>query len=122
MVLWSRRGGRLSLFHVTDEATWAAALETGTYAPPSLAAEGFVHLSTETQWPGTLQRFFRGRRGLVLLVVDPARLAHEVRYEAADGDRFPHLYGPLETSAVVRVDSLELGADGVHVARPGDQR
>jgi uncharacterized protein (DUF952 family) len=94
------------LFHITTRAAWDAALAAGVYRAASLDREGFIHLSTEAQVPGTLQRFFRGQAGLVLLVIVPDRLGAEVRFEAADGDAFPHLYGPLELDAVVEVRAL----------------
>ena len=42
---------------------------------------------------------------LVLLVIDPARVDAEIRYERPDGaaERFPHIYGPLRVDAVVAV-------------------
>ena len=49
----------------------------------------------------------RGRSGLVLLGVAIARLQSELRYEAADGDEFPHLYGALNLDAVVQVIDFE---------------
>ena len=53
-------------------------------------------------------RLFPGRRDLVLLVVDAARLADPVRWAPGvpgdpPGMRFPHLHGPLPVSAVVAV-------------------
>jgi uncharacterized protein (DUF952 family) len=106
------------LFHLVPATDWQTALATGALVPTSLASEGFVHLSTEPQWPRTAARFFRGRRDLVLLVIDPARLAAEVRFESADGELFPHLYGALPASAVVDVLPLVPDADGLlHVAR-----
>jgi uncharacterized protein (DUF952 family) len=102
------------LFHITPRIDWDAARTAGEYRAASLETEGFIHLSTDAQWPKTLQRFFRGREGLVLLVIDPSRLTHEVRFEAADGDRFPHLYGPLDLAAVIEARPLALGADGLH--------
>lgn len=53
-------------------------------------------------------RLFPGRRDLVLLVVDPARLSDPVRFEPGDPSdpasmRFPHLLGPLPVTAVVAV-------------------
>lgn len=89
------------LFHLTFAVAWAAARAAGEYRAASLDTAGFIHLSTQAQWPHTQKRFFAGQTGLVLLVIDPSRLVGEVRFEAADGDSFPHLYGPLNLDAVV---------------------
>lgn len=91
-----------TLFHITTRAAWEAA--TGEYRAPSLAEVGFIHLSTAEQWPATLARFFAGQRDLVLLEIDPSGLP--IRFERADGDDFPHLYGPLPVAAVRAVRSL----------------
>jgi uncharacterized protein (DUF952 family)/ribosomal protein S18 acetylase RimI-like enzyme len=113
----SRRCGWLSgvtdetgspLLHLTTPTEWRAALATGAVSPPSLAEVGFVHLSTPAQVHLPAERLFPGRRDVVLLVVEPARLADPVRWEpGVPGDpasmRFPHLYGPLPTAAVVGV-------------------
>jgi GNAT superfamily N-acetyltransferase len=59
-----------------------------------------VHIPAGLRYPG--------RRDLVLLVVDPARLTDPVRLEPGNpadpgSMRFPHLYGPLPVTAVVAV-------------------
>lgn len=97
----------MHLFHITTREAWAAARASGVYTAPSLDAVGFIHLSLDRQWPGVRERFFRGASGLTLLVIDPGRLRGEVRFEAADGDSFPHLYGPLHVEAVMEVRDLE---------------
>ena len=95
-----------TLWHITTRHAWAAAVAAGEYRAPSLAAVGFIHLSYEHQWRGALERFYRGHTGLVLLAIDRARLRHPVRDESADGDQFPHLYGPLDLDAVTDVIDL----------------
>lgn len=94
--------------HLIEPAAWRAALDDGEVRPQSLDAVGFVHLSTPEQVHLPAQALFPGRRDLVLLVVDPARLTDPVRLEPGRpedpaGMLFPHLYGPLPTSAVVAV-------------------
>ncbi|MFQ1001337.1 GNAT family N-acetyltransferase [Modestobacter sp. SSW1-42] len=103
------------LLHLTTPAAWRAALATGALTPPSLAEVGFVHLSSPAQVHLPAERLFPGRRDVVLLVVDPERLADPVRWEpGVPGDpasmRFPHLFGPLPTSAVVAVLPWRPGA------------
>ncbi|GAA3174564.1 hypothetical protein GCM10010531_30180 [Blastococcus jejuensis] len=94
--------------HLIEPADWRAALTAGAVRPPSLASAGFVHLSTPEQVHLPAQALFPGRRDLVLLVVDPARLTDPVRFEPGmphdpESMRFPHLYGPLPVTAVVAV-------------------
>jgi uncharacterized protein (DUF952 family)/GNAT superfamily N-acetyltransferase len=67
-----------------------------------------VHLSTPDQVHLPAQALYPGRRDMVLLVVDPARLRAPVRFEPGMPSdpasmRFPHLYGPLPVTAVIAV-------------------
>ena len=49
-------------------------------------------------------RFYRAQPGeWVILAVDLEKVEAEVRWEAADGHLFPHIYGPIEQCAVIRV-------------------
>lgn len=105
------------LLHLTTPTEWRAALATGAIAPPSLKDGGFVHLSTPEQVALPATRMFAGRHDLLLLVLDPDRLAGEVRYEpgvAGDPEsmRFPHAYDPVPTSAVLAVVPYRPGAGG----------
>lgn len=85
--------------------------ESSGELPPSVddVRDGYIHLSTGAQLRGTLDRHFRGQRALVLLTVAVERLpAAALRWEPArDGQLFPHLYGALPMSAVLRVSALE---------------
>jgi uncharacterized protein (DUF952 family) len=100
------------LFHITSERAWLDAQAVGEYRALSLSTEGFIHLSTEAQWPRTAQRFFRGQTGLVLLSMLQERLTAEVKFEPADGESFPHLYGALNLDAVTQAVPLRVEADG----------
>lgn len=99
-----------SLLHITTQTEWERARTLGSYRAPSLDSEGFIHLSTSAQWRKTAGRFFKGQSHLVLLELDPAGL--DVRFEPADGDHFPHLYGALPVSAVLRTTPFEVSAAG----------
>lgn len=108
-------GGGTPLLHIVERQAWDEARARGELRPPSLATAGFVHLSRPHQLIPTAELHYRGRDGLVVLVVDPARLAGvEVVDELAPGrgERFPHLYGPLPVSAVVRVVPFPCRPDG----------
>jgi uncharacterized protein (DUF952 family) len=77
--------------------------------------DGFIHLSAADQLEGILAKHFAGQDGLMLLAVDPARLGPHLKWEASRGGAlFPHLYAPLDLSALLWAEPLELGADGLH--------
>jgi uncharacterized protein (DUF952 family) len=106
------------LLHITTPAEWAQAQASGAVAPSSLAEAGFVHLSTPEQVALPANRLFHGRADLLLLVLDPARIDVEVRWEpGVPGDpeamRFPHAYGPVPTAAVTGVLPYRPGPDGL---------
>lgn len=102
----------MTLLHIVERDVWEAAEAQGEYRPPSLGAEGFIHLSTPEQVLFPANAFYRGRRGLLLLVIDAEKLAAPLKWERADNQTFPHLYGPLNLSAVTAVVPFAPGDDG----------
>ena len=95
-----------TLFHITTREQWNHAVIAGRYQAESLVLEGFIHLSTESQLEATARRHFAGHGDLVVLEIDPVRLRWEIRWEDSQGESYPHLYGPLETEAVIDVQTL----------------
>lgn len=101
------------LFHIATAADWRRALGTGSYttstAGRSLEDEGFIHASRRDQVQGVFDRYYRSAgEHLVLLTIDPTRLTDaEVRVEAVGDDTYPHVYGPINRSAVVDVTPLD---------------
>ncbi|EFL14348.1 DUF952 domain-containing protein [Streptomyces sp. C] len=91
------------IFHIVPLADWSAA-PGSPYAPGSLAAEGFVHCSADR--PTVLaiaDSHYREVPGVLLAVeLDEAALAAEVR-RTGPGDPYPHVHGPLNRDAVIRV-------------------
>ena len=93
------------ILHITTRAEWEAARALGDYRLDTLDSEGFIHCSTPQQVLGPANALYHGQDDLVLLVIDPAQLTAELVYEDCyeAGETFPHLYGPLNLDAVVRV-------------------
>jgi uncharacterized protein (DUF952 family) len=114
------------IIHIAHRAEWQAGQQAGEYRTPSLASQGFIHCSTPSQVLAVANAFYRGTPDLVLLLIDPHRLSAELRWEPPDhpegeadvsaaeqsGSLFPHLYGPLNLDAVVRVVDFSPLADG----------
>jgi len=80
---------------------------------PDDLRDGYVHLSTSAQLPGTLDRNYPGVSDLYLAEIDLEALGPALRWEEArGGQNFPHLYGPLLLETVVAYGPLERAADG----------
>jgi chorismate synthase len=99
---------REPVYHITSRQAWEEARATGQYRAPSLDTEGFIHASNAHQVSGVLQRFYAGQKDLLKLTIDPARLTAPLKYEGATdvAEKFPHIYGLLNTDAVIAVDPV----------------
>ena len=102
------------IYHLTRLEAWESGKFQGEYRAPSLADEGFIHCCGDVaQMLEVANARFVGQDQVVALEVDTSLLGAEVRFEAArSGDIFPHIYGPLNPDAVVRVQPLTTGGDG----------
>lgn len=100
------------ILHITRRSHWQEAQQIGSYQADSLDIEGFIHCSTVSQVVRVANMYYRGQRNLVLLCIDPTKLAADLRYDDVAGELFPHLYGPLNLDAVFQVFDFEPGADG----------
>ena len=103
-----------SLYHITSSQEASEARKTGIYEPVAFEREGFIHCSHAHQVIAVANRIFRGRPDLVLLEIDPSALDCRVVEENLEGgtELFPHIYGRLKMSAVIRVHEFPCGSDG----------
>ncbi len=97
------------IYHITSRQEWLDAQEEGHYESAALTEEGFIHCSEESQIPGVLERYFRGKKDLVKLRIDTDRLSSPLFYDWSDAieDTFPHIYGPLNLEAVLEVTGID---------------
>jgi len=92
------------ILHILPESAWAAAKESGEYRGDTLATEGFIHCSTPEQVVEVANLRFSGRQDLCLLVIDPKKVGPAILFEdGGNGRIYPHIYGPLNLSAVTAV-------------------
>ena len=103
------------IFHIVPRVEWEALAAGDLYRPASLESEGFIHCSTREQVIGTANGIFRGQHGLLLLTIDSERVVPEIISEDCyeSGQAFPHIYGPLDQTAVVRVVPFPCDKDGL---------
>ena len=113
-----------TLYRIAERADWQQARQTGFFASADLQAEGFIHTSELQQVLETARRYYAGRPGLVLLVLDEAALTAAgvtVKREWAEsrGQFFAHVFGPIPVGAVVRVLDFTTDEHGTFELPPG---
>jgi uncharacterized protein (DUF952 family) len=103
-----------AIFHITSADEVAVAAEYGEYVPRKFEVDGFIHCSYAHQMTRVANFNFHGRKGLVLLEIDPAALPCKVVDENLDGgaELFPHVYGRLPMAAVVKIHELPCSEEG----------
>eukprot|EP00271_Cylindrocystis_brebissonii_P002318 TRINITY_DN12856_c0_g1_i1.p1 TRINITY_DN12856_c0_g1~~TRINITY_DN12856_c0_g1_i1.p1 ORF type:complete len:125 (+),score=4.49 TRINITY_DN12856_c0_g1_i1:128-502(+) len=111
------------LYRICPSTEWTTALTDGFLLGGDLdKRDGYIHLSTLQQVPGTLARFFRGQDNLFLLEIDSASLGDGLKWESPPTDGsvvYPHLYGRSGENAGVKLNFIRrvtkiLLVDGKH--------
>ena len=104
------------IYHVCDGGAWRAARDGASYSgSPDDLRDGFMHFSTYSQVRTSVALHRARQAGLLLLVVDAAKLGTALKWEASRGGQlFPHLYGELPNDAVVEEIDLPLDDEGAH--------
>ena len=102
------------IYKIASKTDWDAAIASGELAgTPVDLEDGYIHFSTAAQLAETLDRHYRGQRGLVLAAIDPDLLPVPLTWESSrSGQLFPHLYAPLPMGAVTAHRPLDAREDG----------
>lgn len=109
------------IYKIASAELWEATERTGRFDGSLIdLKDGFIHFSAGAQVAETAARYFAGQDGLVLVAVSAEKLGNALRWEASrGGELFPHLYAPLDLTAVRWVKPLPLGVNGRHVFPDG---
>lgn len=100
------------LFHITTQKDWEIAVEVGIYKADSLSTEGFIHCSTDKQVAKVANLFYKDIPNLMLLAINPEKVNAEIKWEIADGDTFPHIYGAISIDAIESVETFSPDENG----------
>jgi uncharacterized protein (DUF952 family) len=104
----------VTIYHLAEPEHWERAQSSGSYTEStrgrSMAQEGFIHCSSDQQWPVVRRTYYADLTGpLLLLEIDESRLPEPPVVEVGNpetGETFPHLYAALPVEAVARVTEL----------------
>jgi uncharacterized protein (DUF952 family) len=106
------------VYHIAKEEDWQYAKIDGLYRIGSLyrsfEQDGFIHLAYAIQVNVIADLIYSNTTNLLLLTIDPDKLTSVIKEERAEypDELFPHLYGPLNTDAVVTVTTYSPLSDG----------
>ena len=116
------------ILHLLSRESWIEAQTAGQLIAPSVATEGFAHCSTEHQMVDVANKYYRGTSDMVLLNIDPSKLASVLKFEPPahlDGSpalphepQFPHIYGPINLDAVIEAIDFPCDEQGVFTSPP----
>jgi len=101
------------ILHIVKREQWEKAKLEGVYRGDTLDSQGFIHCSTSEQIVKVANALFRAQKGLVLLYIAASKVQSEIRYESAGSEElYPHIYGPLNIDAVIKVAHFEPARNG----------
>lgn len=102
------------IYHLISRSHWEAIRSASEYRADSLEKEGFIHCSRDQeQLLRVAARLYPGRTDMLALTLDVDRLTSPVKWEPSrSGEVYPHIYGPLNTSAVVELQAVVIGDNG----------
>ena len=94
------------VFHIATIDDWQSQIDQSDYQPSAYIQEGFIHCCTAEQIDYVLTTYFKGVKEIFLLKIDIALLIAELKVEPANGQHFPHIYGPINKNAVVDIQTI----------------
>ena len=102
------------IVHLCTPQEWLEQRNLAEFRDLSLQQEGFIHCSQPEQIIEVANRYYHDRPEMVVLWIDPARLASEIRWEQAGNTYYPHVYGPINLDAIDAATPLQSGHDAIY--------
>ena len=103
------------IFNIASKSEWDQKCKNVNYDTSSLQKDGFIHCCTFEQLLHVDNNNLKDiKEDLVVLCIDDECLKSELKWEKnkKNGITFPHLYGPINTNAVIDVIDFNKNEDG----------
>lgn len=103
-------------YHLTITDEWEAQKNNEAYKPGAFDHDGFIHCTNGLDLLTEIANmFYKGSpEERVILVLDVSKVESHIRYDDPE-ERFPHIYGALNPSAVIAELPVERAEDGTFV-------
>ena len=97
------------MYHIASVAEWKSQASRYYYTSKNNIEEGFIHLSSEEDLRETIDKYFALEDEIVLICLNPKWLLEELKLEYVGTRKkmMPHLYGPLNKSAIFWVVEMK---------------
>ena len=103
----------MKIYHVVLPADWESRAPDDDYQAASLRSEGFIHCSYSHQLGSVLERYYRDAGRVLILEIETDRLSSKLVPEpSTNREIYPHIYGPINSDAIVRTIERELPVTG----------
>lgn len=103
-------------YHLAIVEEWTGQKDTESYTPSAFEQDGFIHCTNGLDQLVEVANMFytNSPEPRTVLVLEVDKIESEVRYDDPD-QRFPHIYGVLNPSAVVAELPVRREEDGTFV-------
>lgn len=103
------------IYHIAHKKDWRRTVTDKSYKPKTYDQEGFIHCSPVEKILQVANNFYKGQSDLLLLCIDESKVKSKIVWEDLYDHNFdfPHVYGELNSDAVVSVIDFRCNADGV---------
>jgi len=100
------------IYLLSSEKEYKQALSKGVFVRDSIQEEGFIHASPKNQLTRVANKYYKETINPLILVVDVKKVSVEVKWEPAAGSFYPHIYGALNTDAIIEFQPIALNEMG----------
>lgn len=107
-------------YHLSPRDVWDTQKSQQSYLPEGFAQDGFIHCTNGLDDLLTVANMFYidDAREFIVLELNVSAVVSEIRYDDED-ERYPHIYGPLNTSAVRGQANVQRDAGGTFLGFSG---
>lgn len=100
------------IYLLSSQQEYSQALFNGTLSRDSIVEEGFIHASPKSQLTRIANKYYTKTDQPLILIVDKNKVTAPIKWEPATGGLYPHIYGTLNTDAIVEVKNIALNEEG----------
>ncbi|MFC3121015.1 DUF952 domain-containing protein [Agaribacter flavus] len=100
------------IYLLSSQSEYENTCKTGELVRDSLSSEGFIHASPKSQLNRVANKYYKETAKPLVITLELEKIEPSVLWEPATGGLYPHIYGPLNTSAIKSVQPIALNAHG----------